>query len=243
MMPAWRALPAGVGGAVESISNAMQSFMTAPVMTPADAAAKLVQIGQGLIQAAVQAGIAGNPSAIGDATSQVVSLTTTNVTLTTAWTTASAAPGGQPAANTAYTEGIKAAAGAAAASVFSAIGGMADIHMCPIPVPVPPHGPGMVTKASTTVEINGLPACRMDDKVFEACGGADPILGGCPTVEIDDQVGSGGASELSIQGQSQPTTSPDAPVPVQALVAEQAYADAAYYGTGLIDRGPACQEV
>jgi uncharacterized Zn-binding protein involved in type VI secretion len=101
--------------------------------------------------------------------------------LTATWTTASVVSGGQPAANIAYTEGIKAAA---ASAVMSAMAGISDMHVCPIPVPIPPHGPGFVTKGSSTVVINKLPAARQGDQVMEACGGADPIAMGCPTVQI-----------------------------------------------------------
>ncbi|MCK4341228.1 MAG: PAAR domain-containing protein, partial [Phycisphaerae bacterium] len=126
------------------------------------------------------------------ASAGVAALNATNVTLTTAWTSASPVPGGQPAANIAYTEGIKAAAAAAASATLAAMAGVADMHICAIPVPIPPHGPGFVTKGSSTVLINNLPAARQDDKVMEACGGADPIAMGCPTVDIGDSGGSGG---------------------------------------------------
>ena len=69
---------------------------------------------------------------------------------------------------------------------MSAMAGLSDMHICPVPVPVPPHGPGFVTKGSSTVNIGNLPAARQGDKVFEACGGADPIAMGCPTVNIGD---------------------------------------------------------
>lgn len=186
MMNAWRALPSSVGGAVESASKTTNSFMTKPVLTPPSAASDLAQIVSGLGQAAGAAAGAGNPGAIGPCISGCVTVMTTNVALTTAWSTASVAPGGQPAANEAYTKGITAAVGAAAAAVFSAIGGMTDMHVCPIPTPIPPHGPGMVCKASGTVLIDNLPACRMNDQVMEACGGADPIAKGDATVDIGD---------------------------------------------------------
>ncbi|MFQ5806163.1 MAG: PAAR domain-containing protein [Phycisphaerae bacterium] len=182
--PAWRALPAAIGAALESLSNTMNSFMTSPVMTPANAAAKLAQASQGMIELGAQSAAEGKPNVVATAASQVATLNATNVGLTTTWTTASAAPGGQPAANQAYTEGIKAAAAAGASAVVAAMAGLADMHICPIPVPIPPHGPGFVTKGSSTVLINNLPASRMNDKVMEACGGADPIAMGQPMVDI-----------------------------------------------------------
>lgn len=183
-MPAWRALPASVGAAVESASNKINQFMTTPVLTPASSADKIAQICQGLTESGAKAAAEGNPagaSAVGSALPTVIS---TNVALTTAWGTASAAPGGQPAANEAYTKGITAAVAAAASAVFSAIGGMADMHICPIPTPVPPHGPGMVCKASETVFVDNLPLARVGDQVMEACGGGNPIQVGCPTVDV-----------------------------------------------------------
>ena len=185
-LPAWRAVPAGVGGAVEGASNAMQSFMGQPVLTPANASAQIAQIQSGFMQAASTAAAQGNPAGVAAASSALAIITTTNIALTAAWSAASAVPGGLPAANLAYGEGIKAALAASSASVFSAIAGMADTHVCPIPCPIPPHGHGMVTKGSGTVMINGMPVVRQGDQVFEAAGGPDAIAMGCPTVMVGD---------------------------------------------------------
>jgi uncharacterized Zn-binding protein involved in type VI secretion len=62
--------------------------------------------------------------------------------------------------------------------------GMSDMHTCTTPGGVVPHGPGFVTKGSSTVTINGLAAARKDDQVMEACGGSNPISMGCPTVDM-----------------------------------------------------------
>ena len=113
-MPAWRALPLSMAGAVEGISNVMNSFMLRPQLTPVDATVSLGQISAALIQGGAVAAANGMPAAVGTAASMVGTLVATNVTLTAAWTAASAVPGGQPAASIAYTEGIKAAAAAAA---------------------------------------------------------------------------------------------------------------------------------
>ncbi len=184
--PAWRALPASMQAAVDGLSNAMQSFMSKPMMNPASAAADFAQITQGLGQVGGQAAAAGSPGTAATAGSQIATVTATNATLTTAWTAASAAPGGQPAADQAYTQGMKAAMAAAASAVMSSMAGLADMHICPLPTPIPPHGPGFVTKGSTNVMIDNLPAARMGDKVMEACGGADPIVIGEMTVNIGD---------------------------------------------------------
>jgi len=191
-MPAWRALPAGLGAAIESASNAMNSFMTSPMLTPANATAQLAQISAGLAQTAGLAAAQGSPGTAGTAASNMATLNATNAALTATWTAASAVPGGQPAANQAYTEGIKAAAAAAASAIFASMAGLSDMHICPIPCPIPPHGPGYVTKGSSTVLINNLSAARQNDQVFEACGGADPIAMGCTTVMIGDAGGGGG---------------------------------------------------
>ena len=246
--PAWRALPSSVGGAVESASNAVNSFMTTPVTTPASAAPQIAQISTGLTQAAAASAAEGNAQATAQNATALVTLNSTNVALTATWTAASAVPGGQPAANTAYTEGIKGAMAAAASQTFSAIGGMADTHICPMPVPIPPHGPGMVTKGASTVVINNLPACRVGDKIFEACGGPDPFVMGEPTVLIDDQTGSGSEGSLSY-GDAQEQTAEQLDdqqseeTPVEALVAEESFAGAAYYGTALVERCTPCDGV
>jgi uncharacterized Zn-binding protein involved in type VI secretion len=186
-----------MASAVEGISNAMDSFMTRPQMTPADATASLTQISQALVQGGAAAAANGAPAAAATAGSMVGVMNAANVALTTTWTTASVVPGGQPAANIAYTEGIKAAAAAAASAVLSAMAGISDMHTCPVPVPAPPHGPGFVTRGSSTVNIGNLPAARMGDRIFEACGGQDPIAIGCPTVNIGDGGGGDGAGALA----------------------------------------------
>lgn len=98
-------------------------------------------------------------------------------------TVAAAGTPGAPAAKTAE-ETLKATLSASMGSLFSSVGGITDIHVCPVPVPVPPHGPGVVIDGSQTVLINNLPACRMGDTVLEALGGPDKIVSGEFTVLI-----------------------------------------------------------
>lgn len=184
--PAWRALPSAMASAVEGISNSVDSFMKRPQMTPADATASIVEISGKLVAGAAAAVGSGAPGATATATSSVAAMNATNVALTATWTTASVAPGGQPAANIAYTEGIKMAVGIAASAVVASMAGLSDMHLCPLPAPPPPHGPGFVTRGSATVNIGNLPAARQNDQVFEACGGSAPIAMGCPTVNIGD---------------------------------------------------------
>lgn len=66
----------------------------------------------------------------------------------------------------------------------TAKGGIPDIHNCATPMPIPPHGPGVVLNGSTTVMINGLPACRQGDTITEAIGPPNKITGGCMNVLI-----------------------------------------------------------
>ena len=68
-------------------------------------------------------------------------------------------------------------------AITSAAAG-ADIHACTTPLPIPPHGPGVVIDGSKTVTINFLPACRQGDTVLEAVGPPNKIAMGYPTVII-----------------------------------------------------------
>src|SRR4029453_3759847 len=89
------------------------------------------------------------------------------------------APGGEGAG-----EGVKAGAAAAMGSAITSVAGLADIHACSTPLPLPPHGPGVVIDGSKTVLINNLPACRMGDTVLEAVGPPNKIVSGEMTVVI-----------------------------------------------------------
>ncbi|HYW42668.1 MAG TPA: PAAR domain-containing protein [Bryobacteraceae bacterium] len=100
---------------------------------------------------------------------------------------ATAAAAGTPGAPAAYAA-EQATKAACLASMASAISGAAasgaDIHLCTTPVPVPPHGPGVVIDGSATVMINNLPACRVGDTILEAIGPPNKIAMGCMTVII-----------------------------------------------------------
>ena len=185
-LPAWRALPSAMASAVEGISNAVDGFMKRPQMTPVDAPASRVPHPGPRALGGAGAAANGAPAAAGTAAGSTATMNAANAALTTTWTAASVVPGGQPAANIAYTEGIKAAVAAAASAVMSSMAGISDMHVCPVPVPIPPHGPGFVTRGSSSVNIGDLPAARQRDDVFEACGGSDSIAMGCPTVNIGD---------------------------------------------------------
>ncbi len=81
-------------------------------------------------------------------------------------------------------EALKAATAAAMGATVMAAAGTADMHMCSTPLPIPPHGPGVVINGSATVRINGLPACRAGDTIVEAVGPPNSIANGAPSVTI-----------------------------------------------------------
>ncbi len=99
---------------------------------------------------------------------------------------ATIAAAGTPAAPAAKAaeEGVKSAAAAAMGSMITSMAGGADIHTCATPLPIPPHGPGVVIKPSMTVFINNLGASRQGDTLLEAVGPPNTITMGCPTVMI-----------------------------------------------------------
>lgn len=105
------------------------------------------------------------------------------ITVAEAATLAAAGTPGLPAAKAAE-EAVKAQAAAAMGSTITGLAGGADIHACATPLPLPPHGPGVVIDGSATVRINGLPACRLGDTLLEAVGPPNKVAGGCATVLI-----------------------------------------------------------
>lgn len=99
---------------------------------------------------------------------------------------ATLAAAGTPAAPAAKTaeEGVKASAATLMGSTISAAAGGADIHTCATPLPIPPHGPGVVITPSKTVMLANMPAARQGDTILEAVGPPNSITMGCPTVLI-----------------------------------------------------------
>lgn len=98
-------------------------------------------------------------------------------------TAAAAGTPGLPAAKAAE-ETAKATALANMSSAITSAAGGADIHVCTTPLPVPPHGPGVVIDGSATVMINNLPACRLGDTILEAIGPPNKIIKGDFTIII-----------------------------------------------------------
>lgn len=100
-------------------------------------------------------------------------------------TAAAAGTPGAPAAKAAE-EATKAAAAAAMGAAITGAAGTSDIHGCLTPLPIPPHGPGIVITPSKTVIIVNNPAARQGDEILEAVGPPNKIAMGCPTVLIGD---------------------------------------------------------
>ena len=96
------------------------------------------------------------------------------------------AAAGTPAAPGALAaeQAAKTAALASLGSMMSSFAPGSDIHICPVPSPVPPHGPGVVIDGKPTVMINNMPATTVGCTVLEALGGPDKIVKGETTVLI-----------------------------------------------------------
>lgn len=81
-------------------------------------------------------------------------------------------------------ETLKAAEAVAMGAMISSAAAGTDMHACVTPLPIPPHGPGVVTTPSKTVIIAKMPAARMGDTILEAIGPPNKIAKGEPTVMI-----------------------------------------------------------
>jgi len=125
----------------------------------------------------------GVGGAIAGALQAAKQISDTAIKVAEAATLAAAGTPGAPAAKLAE-ESVKAASAASMGSMISSSAGGADIHSCATPLPIPPHGPGVVIDGSQTVLINNLPACRMGDTVLEAVGPPNKIAKGEMTVII-----------------------------------------------------------
>ncbi len=184
-LPAWRALRGGaLAAAAEAASQAAQTLMKNRSLTPITATPLLAQAQEGMQRAGAAASVETNPAAAAATASALATLNAAHAALTSAWSAASAVPGGMAPATSAFTQALHAAVSVAVGAVMTAIAGPVDLHTCPVPCPAPPHGPGVVTSGSTSVRVNGLAAARVGDKVMEACGGANPISAGCTSVTI-----------------------------------------------------------
>lgn len=97
-------------------------------------------------------------------------------------TLAAAGTPGLPAAKAAE-ETAKATAAASMGSMITSAAGMSDIHLCATPLPMPPHGPGVVVDGSLTVLVNNLPLARAGDTIVEAVGPPNKITFAMVTVQ------------------------------------------------------------
>lgn len=92
-------------------------------------------------------------------------------------------PAGLPAAKLAEETG-KATAAASMGGMISGLGAMSDISLCPIPLPIPPHGPGVVIDGSATVLVNNMPLAKMGCTIVEAVGPPNKIVKGAMKVHV-----------------------------------------------------------
>jgi len=111
----------------------------------------------------------GIPLASAGAILSAKAVSETGIKAAEAATIAAAGTPGLPAAKLAE-ETTKATAAASMSSTIVSRASRADIHNCATPLPVPPHGPGVVISGSPTVLINGLPASHLGDTIVEALG-------------------------------------------------------------------------
>jgi uncharacterized Zn-binding protein involved in type VI secretion len=125
----------------------------------------------------------GVPAAAAAALQAAKQISDTAIQVAEAATLAAAGTPGAPVAKAAE-EATKATCAAAMGSAITAAAGGADIHTCATPLPIPPHGPGVVIDGSATVLINNLPACRLGDTILEALGPPNKIVKGEMTVII-----------------------------------------------------------
>lgn len=126
----------------------------------------------------------GIPLALAGALQAAKTVSDTAIKVAESATLAAAGTPGAPAALAAE-QATKAASSAAMSSAISAAaGGGSDIHICATPLPIPPHGPGVVIDGSATVQTNFLPQCRMGDTVLEALGPPNKIVRGATNVIV-----------------------------------------------------------
>lgn len=107
----------------------------------------------------------------------------TAIKVAEAATLAAAGTPGAPAAKAAE-EATKSAAAASMGSMITSAAAGTDIHACTTPLPIPPHGPGVVITPSATVMVSNMPAARMGDTILEAVGPPNTIVKGEMTVII-----------------------------------------------------------
>lgn len=123
------------------------------------------------------------PTGAGAALQAAKQISDAAIKVAEAATLAAAGTPGLPAAKLAE-ETTKAASSAAMSGAISAAAMGADFHACVTPLPIPPHGSGVVIDGSMTVLINNLPASRQGDTILEPLGPPNKITMGLLTVLI-----------------------------------------------------------
>lgn len=125
----------------------------------------------------------GVPAAAAAALQAAKTVSDTAIKVAEAATVAAAGSPAAPVAKAAE-EAVKAGAAAAMGSTITGAAAGADIHVCATPLPIPPHGPGVVIDGSATVLTNFLPQSRLGDTILEAVGPPNKIFKGEFTVII-----------------------------------------------------------
>ena len=123
------------------------------------------------------------PTGAGAAIQAANTAATTAIKAAEAATVAAAGTPGAPAAYAAE-QALKGSLLASMSSMIMGASGGADIHACTTPLPVPPHGPGVVIDGSTTVLTTFLPQSRLGDTIIEAVGPPNKIVKGEFTVIV-----------------------------------------------------------
>ena len=125
----------------------------------------------------------GVPAAVASSLKSAKKTSDTAIQVAEKATAAAPEPASKAAAKAAE-EATKAASAVAMGTLISSTAAGADIHICSQPLPIPPHGPGVVIDGSKTVMINGLPACFVGNTIVEAVGPPNKITNGLATVLI-----------------------------------------------------------
>jgi len=123
------------------------------------------------------------PTGAGAALQAANTVATTAIKAAEAATAAASATPAGPAVY-ATEQALKASLLASMSSMITSASAGADIHACMTPLPIPPHGPGVVIDGSTTVQTNFLPQSRLGDTIIEAVGPPNKIVKGEMTVIV-----------------------------------------------------------
>lgn len=155
-----------------------------PVLSPPGTGSPNVMIGFKPAWRGIPAGAVGGLQAARTASDAVLQAAEAAKIAAAGTPGAPAAVTAEETAKTTAVSTMSATISSAAAGAATPSGGVPDLHGCVTPLPVPPHGPGVVIDGSATVLINGLPACRVGDTILEPVGPPNKITMGETTVII-----------------------------------------------------------